>query len=69
MIDVNKVIAMARDFGGTEVVVNSLPAAETEFVVCSDASWANATEKKSQGGYIIAATTDRFRKGGWALVS
>ena len=69
VVDVNKVIAMARDHASVEVVIRPLPVEDVEFCVWSDASWANATEKKSQGGYLVMATTPELRKGRWATVS
>ena len=69
LIEVNRAVAMARDFCNMEVVVRHIPEQEVEFCVWSDASWANATEKKSQGGYVIAAVPSSLRKGSWATFS
>ena len=42
---------------------------DVEIAVWSDASFANAAEKKSQGGYLIAATDSGLRKARWAPIS
>ena len=69
IVEDNRAVAMARDFASMEMVVKPIPEQEVEFCVWSDASWANATEKKSQGGYLIAAVHCGLRKGSWATVS
>ena len=69
LVEVNRAVAMARDFACIEVIVRHIPEQEVEFCVWSDASWANATEKKSQGGYVIAAVHSSLRKGAWAVCS
>ena len=69
LVEVNKAVAMARDFscvGGGEVV-KPIPEQDVEFCVWSDALWANPTEKKSQRGYIIAAVPSALRKESWAV--
>ena len=69
LVEVNRAVAMARDFACMEVVVKHIPEQDVEFCVWSDASWANATEKKSQGAYVIAAVHSGLRKGTWATCS
>lgn len=46
-----------------------IPPEELEFAVWSDASWANATEKKSQGGYVLAAVSQLLRQEQWSDLS
>ena len=48
LIAVNTLVAVARDFAATEVCVKSIPLDQVEFCAWSDASWANACDKKSQ---------------------
>ena len=69
LVEVNKVIAMARDYAAVEIVIRPLELQDVEFCVWSDASWANATEKMSQGGYLVMATTPELRRNNWAKVS
>ena len=69
LIEVNKVVAAARDYASMSIVLKPIAPGDVEFVVWSDASWANASEKKSQGGYFISATNSAMRRGGWGPVS
>ena len=69
MVEVNRAVAMALDFSCMEIVVKHIPEQDVEFCVWSDAAWANATEKKPQGGYVIAAVPSALRKGSWATCS
>ena len=56
LVEVNKMVAMARDHAATAIHVKP-PCVDTlELGVWSDASWANAEGKKSQGGYLVTAT-------------
>ena len=69
LIDVNKLIAVARHFACAEIRVRSIPVADVELCSWSDASWANATSKKSQGGYVTCAVTGELRRGSWSIMS
>ena len=69
LIEVNKLIAVARDFSCMEIRARSIPIAEVELCTWSDASWANAISKKSQGGYIVSAVTSELRQGRWSSMS
>ena len=53
LIEVNRLVAMVRDFSGLEIRIKPVPMEDVEIAVWSDASFANAAEKKSQGGYIL----------------
>ena len=68
-IEVNRLVAMARDFYTVEVRIKSVPMEKIEFCTWSDASWANAERKKSQGGCITAAVTAEMREGKWSVIS
>lgn len=52
LIRVNKLVSMVRDFANFEVQVLPIKKEEVEIVAWSDASFANATNRSSQGGYI-----------------
>lgn len=69
MINVNKMVALARDFSHTELHVKPIPVNEVEFSAWSDASFGNADKMKSQGGYLIFATDRRLRNDEWAPMS
>ena len=46
-----------------------IPVEKVELCAWSDASWANAVEKKSQqGGFLIAACTAKLRMNQWGMV-
>ena len=69
MIEVNRLISMARDFSNTEICVKSIHPDKLEFSAWSDASFANASQMKSQGGYTVCGTEERLRNGEWADLS
>ena len=45
----------------SNATIHPIPPSELEFAVWSDASWAHATDKKSQGGYLIMAASRELR--------
>lgn len=53
LIDVNKVVSMVHDFAAFEARTLPIPKDEVEIVAMSEASFANASEHKSQGGYLL----------------
>ena len=63
LIECNRLVSLVRDFAHGCVTIHPIPPSELEFAVWSDASWANATDKKSQGGYLIMAASCELRKG------
>ena len=69
MIELNKVVAVARDFAAVEIKVLPIPMLDLELAAWSDASFANAEEKKSQGGYMICAVDRKLRANDWGRVS
>ena len=69
MIEVNRLVALARDFSNTEIRVKYINPEHLEFAAWSDASFANAESMKSQGGYVICATDRRLRDNEWAVIS
>ena len=60
-IECNRLVSLVRDFAHGCVTIHPIPPSELEFAVWSDASWAHATDKKSQGGYLIMAASRELR--------
>lgn len=69
LIEINKMTSFAHDFSSKEIWLKPIPIEGLEIAVWSDASFANASEKKSQGGYLIAAVDHGLRKGQWTEFS
>jgi hypothetical protein len=69
LIDVNKVVSTVCNFAAFEVRILPIPKDEVEIVAWSDASFANASEHKSQGGYLVCATERSLRLGSWGRIS
>ena len=66
----DKIVAQARDFSATKLCVKHIPPPQcVEFAAWSDASFANAAQWKSQGGYLICAADARLRLDEWAVLS
>ena len=61
LIECNRLASLVRDFAHGCVTIHPIPPSELEFAVWSDASWAHATDKKSQGGYLIMAASRELR--------
>ena len=69
LIETNKLVSLARENASVQVRVLPIPVPEVQFVVMSDASWANADEKCSQAGYLVAAGDEMLRRGHWGRFS
>ena len=69
LIECNKLVGLVRDCAHLEIRVLSIPVDRVEFALWSDASSANASEKKSQGGYFIGMTDGNMKKNHWSRVS
>ena len=69
LVNINKIVSMVTDFSGLENRIKPINVTEFEFITWSDASFANAAEKKSQGGYIVCATQRSLRQDKWAMIS
>ena len=52
-----------------EIRILPIEPKNVEFTVWSDASWANAAERKSQGGFLIAMTDGKMSHNAWSRVS
>ncbi|CAE7907146.1 RE1, partial [Symbiodinium necroappetens] len=69
LIDVNKLVSLTHDNCSACVWVKSIPVSELQFVMLSDAAWANAQGLCSQAGYMIAACDKRLSQGEWGTFS
>ena len=69
LIGVNKLVGVVRDFSHVMMRVLPIPPEKLAWTVWSDASWANAEDLKSQGGYFVAATERVIGHGKWSAVS
>ena len=69
LIEANKLVSLARANAHVMVRVLPIPISEVQFVVLSDASWANAEDKCSQAGYLVAAGDPMLKEGHWGRFS
>lgn len=69
LIELNRVVALARDHAAVEIHIQPIKPCDLEICTWSDASFANADSLKSQGGYMICATTRKLRDGTWSAIS
>eukprot|EP00435_Cladocopium_sp_Y103_P075952 s11_g70.t1 len=69
LLELNRVVSMARDHAAVEIHIKPIAPKELEICAWSDASFANAEDWKSQGGYMICATTRDLRLDNWAPIS
>lgn len=51
------------------MIIRSIPLCNAQFLLATDASWANTSELKSQGGYMTLFTEKEINKGKEAVVS
>ncbi|CAE7214173.1 unnamed protein product [Symbiodinium sp. CCMP2592] len=63
LIEVNKLVSMAHDGKEAHIWIKSIPADKVQFVMLSDAAWANGKDCCSQAGYMIAACDERLPAG------
>ena len=61
LLELNRVVSMARDHAAVEIHVKPINSKELEICAWSDASFANTEDWKNQGGYMICATTRDLR--------
>ena len=69
LIEVNRIISMAHDDCQAHIWIKSIPASQVQFVVLTDAAWANGKDCCSQAGYMIAASDHRLAAGEWGVFS
>ena len=69
LIDVNKLLSLARDYSRSYIWVKPIPIADMQFCVLTDAAWANAAGYCSQAGYMIAGCDSRLPDGKWGTFS
>ena len=65
----NHAVAEARDHRITTVTVHPLPLQSLKLLVTADASWGTEPDLKSQGAYMVCATTSDIEDGGTCVVS
>ncbi|CAE7519486.1 zdhhc15, partial [Symbiodinium sp. CCMP2456] len=53
LIEVNKLVCLTHDNCSAHVWIRSIPVSDVQFVMLSDAAWANAQGLCSQAGYMI----------------
>ena len=59
----NQAVRRARQQSDLEIHVPFIPLEELSLCFWSDAAFANSTEMKTQGGWLVAFTSDKMRKG------
>ncbi|CAE7298082.1 GIP [Symbiodinium sp. CCMP2592] len=69
LIDMNKLVSLCHDNSDAYIWIRSIPLAKVQFVMLSDAAWANAQGCCSQAGYMIAACDERLPRGEWGTFS
>ena len=69
LIEVNRLISLARDYSRSYVWIKPIPIANLQFCVLTDAAWANAAGYCSQAGYMIAGCDSRLAAGEWGTFS
>ncbi|CAE7257454.1 GIP [Symbiodinium microadriaticum] len=69
LVEANKLVSLAREHADMAIRVRPINVEELQFVVLSDASWANAAKKCSQAGYMIAAGDKMLQQGHWGTFS
>eukprot|EP00439_Symbiodinium_sp_Y106_P057534 s2587_g8.t1 len=65
IIELNKLVSLCHDNSSAYIWIRSIPLEKIQFVMLSDAAWANAQSCCSQAGYMIAACDDRLSCGKW----
>ena len=63
MIEANRLVAKIQDFSLTRITYHSIPISHGEFLLATDASWANANDLRSQAGYMIMFCNKEIRSG------
>ena len=65
----NQAVAEARDHKHVTITIQSIPMSELALLVTADASWTSENDLKSQGAYMICATTKDVEQGHPVTVS
>lgn len=63
LLQANQAVRRARQQSDLEIHVPFIPLEELSLCFWSDAAFANSTEMKTQGGWLVAFTSDKMRKG------
>ena len=67
--EANKAVAEARDFSHTCIRVRPIDLEHLQLLVTADASWTTEGDLRSQGAYMICATTGEMQRGAHTAVS
>ena len=65
----NQAISEARDFKHLKIKIKPIPLSELTILVTADASWTTEDDLRSQGAYMVCATTGKMKDGGTTCVS
>ena len=65
----NQAVAEARDHKHVTIIIQSIPMTRLALLVTADASWTSENDLKSQGAYMICATTKDVEQGHPVTVS
>ena len=62
LLEANKVLREAKDFGHTTIMVRPIPIGEITFASFGDASFASSTQLKAQQGLFVMACTEKLQQ-------
>ena len=66
LVDVNRLVKRVHELADLKVKIKSIKSENLCFLAASDAAWANASDKFSQAGYMIAAVDKQIMRDVWA---
>lgn len=69
LVDTNRLVACVHEHANMKVKIKHIPPKDMCFMAVSDAAWANASEKFSQAGYMVAAVDKKMMHDVWATFS
>ena len=69
LAEANKAVAEARDFSKTSIHIRPIDLQQLQLLVTADASWTTEGDLRSQGAYMICATTGEMQQGAQTMVS
>lgn len=69
LVDTNRLVACVHEHADMKVKIKHIPPKDMCFMAVSDAAWANASEKFSQAGYMVAAADKKMMHDVWATFS
>ena len=66
LVDVNRLVKRVHELADLKVKIKSIKPENLCFLAVSDAAWANALDRFSQAGYMIAAVDNQIMRDVWA---